>query len=64
MPEPEVYLHGKFVPASQAHLNIYDFGIVLGATITDQLRTLAKVPPCPNPRSTYMASSSPLPKLI
>ena len=44
MPEPEVYLHGKFVPASQAHLNIYDFGIVLGATITDQLRTFRHQP--------------------
>ena len=44
MPEPEVYLHGKFVRSSQAHLNIYDFGIVLGATITDQLRTFATSP--------------------
>ena len=39
MPEPVVYLRGEFLPASQAHLNIYDYGIVLGATITDQLRT-------------------------
>ena len=44
MPEPVVYLRGEFLPASQAHLNIYDFGIVLGATITDQLRTFRHQP--------------------
>ena len=37
--EPAVYIHGEFIPASQAHISIYDFGIVLGATITDLLRT-------------------------
>ena len=44
MPEPDVYLRGKFAPASESHLNIYDFGIVLGATITDQLRTFRHEP--------------------
>ena len=44
MPEPDVYLRGKFAPASEAHLNIYDFGIVLGAIITDQLRTFRHEP--------------------
>lgn len=44
MPEPVVYLHGEFMPASRAHLNIYDFGIVLGATVTDQLRTFRHQP--------------------
>ena len=37
--EPFVYLRGEFVPASQAHISIYDFGIVLGATVTDLART-------------------------
>jgi len=39
MNEPVVYLRGEFVPASQAHISIYDFGIVMGATVTDLLRT-------------------------
>jgi predicted dehydrogenase/branched-subunit amino acid aminotransferase/4-amino-4-deoxychorismate lyase len=37
--EPLVYLRGRLVPASQANISIYDFGIVLGATVTDLLRT-------------------------
>ncbi len=37
--EPLVFLRGKLVPASQASISIYDFGIVLGATVTDLLRT-------------------------
>ena len=44
MQEPIVYLNGRFVPSSQAKLNIYDFGIVLGATVTDQLRTFRHEP--------------------
>ncbi|REJ83264.1 MAG: branched-chain amino acid aminotransferase [Planctomycetota bacterium] len=39
MTEPNVYLGGRMVPASQAHLAIYDAGIVLGATVTDMTRT-------------------------
>ncbi len=39
MSEPQVYLNGKMVPASQASLNIYDLGIVLGATVTEMVRT-------------------------
>ncbi|MGE3316723.1 MAG: aminotransferase class IV [Planctomycetaceae bacterium] len=39
MTEPLVYLNGKTVPASQAHLQIYDAGIVLGATVTEMVRT-------------------------
>jgi hypothetical protein len=34
MSEPIVYLNSGFLPASQAKLNIYDLGIVLGATLT------------------------------
>ena len=37
--EPVVWLKGRFVPASAAHISIYDYGIVLGATVTDLLRT-------------------------
>jgi len=37
--EPLVYLSGRTVPASQAHLAIYDGGIVLGATVTEMTRT-------------------------
>ena len=39
MSEPVVYLNDGFVPASQAHINIYDLGIVLGATLTEMTRT-------------------------
>jgi branched-subunit amino acid aminotransferase/4-amino-4-deoxychorismate lyase len=34
-----VYLNGQIVPASQASLPIYDAGVVMGATVTDQART-------------------------
>ena len=44
MPEPIVYLNGEFVPASQAKLNIYDLGIVLGATMAEMTRTFAHRP--------------------
>lgn len=37
--EPLVYLNGNLVPASQAHLAIFDAGIVLGATVTEMTRT-------------------------
>lgn len=39
MTEPIVYLNGRTVPASQAHIAIYDAGIVLGATVTEMTRT-------------------------
>jgi len=42
--EPVVYLKGRFVPASQAAINIYDLGIVLGATLTEMTRTFAHRP--------------------
>jgi branched-subunit amino acid aminotransferase/4-amino-4-deoxychorismate lyase len=44
VPEPLVFLNGKMVPASQAHLAIYDAGIVLGATVTEMTRTFRKKP--------------------
>ncbi len=44
MNEPLVYLNGQMVPASQAHIAIYDAGIVQGAAVTDQTRTFHKRP--------------------
>lgn len=41
-PEPVVYLNSAFVPASQAKLNIYDLGLVLGATLTEMTRTFRR----------------------
>jgi branched-chain amino acid aminotransferase len=40
--EPLVYLNGRTVPASQAHLAVYDAGVVLGATVTEMVRTFRK----------------------
>ena len=37
--EPLVYLKGGMQPASQAHVAIYDAAVVLGATVTDLVRT-------------------------
>jgi branched-chain amino acid aminotransferase len=37
--EPLVYLRGEKIPASAAHIAIYDCAVVLGATVTDLLRT-------------------------
>ena len=41
---PVVYLRGVFKPAAEAYVSIYDFGIVLGATVTDLLRTFRHQP--------------------
>jgi branched-subunit amino acid aminotransferase/4-amino-4-deoxychorismate lyase len=41
---PIVFLRDRFVPAAEAHLSIYDCGIVLGATVTDLLRTFRQQP--------------------
>jgi len=42
--EPLVFLNGQMLPASQAHLMIYDAGLVLGATVTEQTRTFRHQP--------------------
>jgi len=39
MSEPIVFLNGEFLPASQAKLNIYDLGVVMGATFSEMTRT-------------------------
>ncbi|HLA83827.1 MAG TPA: aminotransferase class IV [Thermoguttaceae bacterium] len=34
-----VYLNGRMVASGEAHLNIYDLGVVLGATVSEMART-------------------------
>ena len=41
MSQPQAYLNGQFVPQSEASVPFNDAGFVLGATITEQLRTFA-----------------------
>jgi len=42
--EPLVYIYGEMVPASEAHIAIYDLAVVLGATVTDMTRTIGHQP--------------------
>jgi branched-chain amino acid aminotransferase len=42
--EPVVYLNGRLLPASEAHLTVYDAGVVQGATVTEQTRTFRHRP--------------------
>jgi len=44
MTEPIAYMNGQYIPASQCKLPIYDLGIVLGAAVTDFLRTFGGKP--------------------
>src|SRR5262245_23965990 len=39
MVEPTAYFNGRFVPLSQARVPLYDAGFMLGATVSEQLRT-------------------------
>ena len=39
MTEPLAYLNHQLIPYSQAHLKVYDAGVVLGATVTEMVRT-------------------------
>jgi branched-chain amino acid aminotransferase len=41
MPEPQAYLNGNWIPASSAAVSVTDAGFILGATVTDQLRTFS-----------------------
>ena len=43
-PEAIVYLNGRMLPASEAHLAIFDAGVVLGATVTEMTRTFRHQP--------------------
>ncbi len=42
--EPLAYLKGEYVPASECKLPVFDLGIVLGAAVTDFLRTFNQKP--------------------
>jgi branched-subunit amino acid aminotransferase/4-amino-4-deoxychorismate lyase len=42
MHEPRVYLNGNMLPASQAHLPVYDLGVVMGATVSEMTRTFRR----------------------
>lgn len=44
MNEPIAYLKGEFIPQSEAKLPVYDAGIVLGATVTEMIRTFGGLP--------------------
>lgn len=44
MADPLAYLNGQMVPASAACLPVYDAGVVLGATVSEQTRTFGKQP--------------------
>jgi branched-chain amino acid aminotransferase len=44
MIEPIAYLNGRFIPQSQCALPMHDAGIVMGAAVTDLLRTYAGKP--------------------
>ena len=39
MSQPQAFLNGRFIPLSDAVLPVYDAGFVLGATVSEQLRT-------------------------
>jgi branched-chain amino acid aminotransferase len=42
--EAIVYLNGRILPASEAHLAIFDAGVVMGATVTEMTRTFRRQP--------------------
>jgi branched-chain amino acid aminotransferase len=44
MTEPIAYLKGELIPQSEAKLPVYDAGIVLGATVTEMIRTFGQRP--------------------
>ncbi|KKL27056.1 hypothetical protein LCGC14_2388990 [marine sediment metagenome] len=44
MTEAIAYLNGNFIPQSEAKLPVYDAGIVMGATVTEMIRTFGHKP--------------------
>ncbi len=44
MTEPIAYLNGQFIPQSEAKLPVFDAGVVLGATVTEMIRTFGQKP--------------------
>ncbi len=41
MDEPQVYLNGRFIPASSASVSLTDSGFVLGAAVAEKVRTFS-----------------------
>ncbi len=41
MPQPQAYLNGNYVPASQAVVSVFDGGFMQGTTVAEQLRTFS-----------------------
>jgi branched-chain amino acid aminotransferase len=44
MTEPLCYVHGAWVPASEAKISLFDSGLMYGETITETLRTFRRRP--------------------
>jgi branched-subunit amino acid aminotransferase/4-amino-4-deoxychorismate lyase len=44
MTEPIAYLDGQFVPITEAKLSIFDLGLVMGAAVTEMIRTFSHQP--------------------
>jgi len=44
MTEPIAYLNGKMIPISEARLSVFDLGVVLGASVTEMIRTFRHQP--------------------
>ncbi|MBB75105.1 MAG: branched-chain amino acid aminotransferase [Planctomycetaceae bacterium] len=44
MSETIVYLNGRFIPETEAHISLYDMAVVLGATVTEMTRTFHHQP--------------------
>lgn len=42
--EPICYVHGEWVPASEAKISLFDSGLMYGETITETLRTFRREP--------------------
>ena len=42
MVEPQAYFNGDWMPASLMAVSVTDAGFVLGATVTEQLRTFSR----------------------
>jgi branched-chain amino acid aminotransferase len=42
--EPVCYVHGEWVPASEAKVSLFDSGLMYGETITETLRTFRRKP--------------------
>lgn len=44
MTTPTAYLNGQFLPIEQAHLHVFDLGVVGGVSVTEMTRTFRHIP--------------------